>query len=87
MARFWRGAVVTRAEAIAALVERDVARWGETEREAATRRWQASSHGLALNSLGSKLFLDGRETEGQALMDEAIPLLTDADHRLLRSGG
>jgi hypothetical protein len=78
---------MSRAEAIAALVERDVRRWGEGERAASVRRWESSTHGGALNSLGSALVIDGDEETGERLMREAEPLLTDADHDRLRSGG
>jgi hypothetical protein len=80
-------ASMTREQAIAALVERDVAKWGDSERAASERRWSDSSHGAALNSLGSALLLDGEKETGERLMLEAKLLLTAADHRRFAQGG
>jgi hypothetical protein len=42
---------VTREEAIAKLVDLDVAKWGEAERAASQRMRSRLSHGRALNTL------------------------------------
>ena len=74
---------MTREEAIAALVERDVAKWGESEREASVAAHGRLSHGLALNALA---VYDIRNVD-KALQKVARSLMTDADKRALRQGG
>lgn len=80
------GAVVSRVSreaAIAALVERDVSRWGEAERAASLRLRERLSHGLALNALAH---YDPEHVDSD-LAAEARAVMTDADRRVLRSGG
>lgn len=73
---------MTRDEAIVALVERDVARWGESERAASQRRRGALSHGRAINALAH---YDADQVD-RALAEEARRLMTAQDWRILRSG-
>lgn len=76
---------MTRDEAIQALVEGDVARWGEAERAAATRMHEKRTLGLALNELANRAELaDAPDT---ALRTEAEAALTTADWAILRQGG
>lgn len=73
----------TREEAIAKLVELDVAKWGEAER-CASRAMRASlSHGLALNAI-AHYDLNNIDRD---LAREAKALFTAADKKALRSGG
>lgn len=75
--------MMTKDEAIAALVERDVARWGEAEREASRRLRGQLSHGRALNTLA---YYDWAHPD-EALAADAALVLTDADYRALEQGG
>lgn len=77
---------MTRDEAITALVERDVARWGEAERKASRQRRDQLSHGLALNALAHYDVdaIDGAIDE--ALAAEAQRVMTAADRKILREG-
>ncbi len=75
--------IPTRTEAIDRLVELDVARWGESEREPARRLRSVLSHALALNML-AYYDLDAIDEQLAADADE---IMTDADRRELRSGG
>jgi hypothetical protein len=77
---------VTRAEAIAALVAQDVARWGEGERAASQRLHQRRSRGQALNTLAARAELAGADN-WRELRAEADSALTDSDRRELREGG
>lgn len=77
----------TRAEAIAAIVERDVARWGEDERNASIELNKGLSYGLALNRLA---YYDANEESfvlDAALDAAALAALTPADWRQLAKGG
>ena len=74
---------MTRDEAINALVERDVARWGEAERAASRRLRSRQSHGLALNALAH---FNGEQVDAD-LAREAERVMTDEDWRVLRQGG
>ena len=75
----------TREAAIQALVESDVAKWGESEREASARQHGRRSYGLALNELANRLELaDATGTELRAAANRA---LTTDDHAFLRTGG
>jgi hypothetical protein len=76
---------MTREQAIAALVERDVARWGESERAASAHAHAGRSLGRALNELANRAELAG--TPDAALRAAADAALTDADWRSLRDGG
>ena len=75
----------TREEAIAALVEQDVARWGESEREASRRMHASRSYGLALNALANRAELAGEPDP--ELRRAAKAALTSADRDILRRGG
>lgn len=75
----------TREEAINALVESDVAKWGESEREASTRAHANRSYGLALNELANRAELS--DTPDPALRAAARKALTSDDRSALRSGG
>lgn len=73
---------LTRDEAIQALIDCDVARWGEREREASARAHAHRSYGLALNELANRAELaDAPDT---ALRAAAVAALTDADQCWLR---
>lgn len=86
LARFSREPIPqTRDAAIAALVEQDVARWGEGERAAAVRAHQGRSYGLALNELANRAELAG--APDKALRMNAEAALTAEDRRVLRDGG
>ena len=74
---------MTRTEAIERLVALDVERWGEGEREAATRLRSALSHGRALNSLAH--YDPDRVDHGLAAL--ARQWMVDDDYRDLRRGG
>jgi hypothetical protein len=73
---------MTREEAIAKLVELDVAKWGEGERAAAKRLRSQLTHGLALNAL-AHYDLDAID---DALATEAQRVMTAADRRVLAAG-
>lgn len=75
----------TRESAIAALVEQDVTRWGEAEREASQRQHGTRSYGRALNALANRAEL--ADAPDPALRAAADAALTAADWRELRSGG
>lgn len=74
---------MTREEAIARLVERDVAEWGETERAASMSQRSRLSHGLALNALAH---YDDDYVDSD-LAAEATRIMTDSDWRVLGNGG
>lgn len=71
--------------AISALVERDVAKWGEAEREASRRlnRRNYPTLGLALNRLA---YYDPDVVDSR-LAAQAILAMTHEDVRVLRRGG
>jgi hypothetical protein len=69
---------MTHREAIEKLVELDVAKWGEAERDASRRAHSRRSHALAVNAVANA-------TGDEALRAEAKRLMTPADKRLLRS--
>ena len=74
---------MTREDAINALVERDVAKWGEEERDASTHLRAKLSHGLALNALAHyDVGVVDRELAAQAKR-----VMTAVDRKALRSGG
>ena len=76
---------LAREAAIEALVEQDVARWGERERAASMRLHGALTYGRALNALAARAELAGEPyAELRAAADAA---LTAADWRELRQGG
>ncbi len=74
---------MTREEAINALIERDVAKWGEHERAASRELRSRLSHGLALNALAHF----DVENIDDALAAEAKRIMTEDDRRVLRQGG
>lgn len=76
----------TRESAIAALVEQDVTRWGESERAASARIHGQRTYGLALNTLAGRAELAG-DPGAAALRRAADAALTDDDWRALRQGG
>jgi len=71
--------------AIAVLVEQDVAKWGETEREASRCMHADKSYGLLLNTLSSRAIL--ADAPNAALSKAAKAALTKADKAQLRKGG
>jgi hypothetical protein len=75
----------TREAAIAALVEQDVAKWGEGEREASQRMHAHRSLGLALNELWARSVL--RDAPDADLKRAAKAALTAVDRAALRQGG
>ena len=75
----------TREEAIQSLVELDVAKWGESEREASVRSHASRSYGLALNALANEAELS--DAPNKALRAAAKAALTKADRAVLRKGG
>ena len=85
----WRGteiaivADMTREQAIERLVELDVARWGEAERQGCERIRGKLSHGLALNAL-AHYDIDNID---RTLASEAKSVMTKADRAILRKGG
>lgn len=70
----------TREEAITRLVDLDVAKWGEEEREAAQRSRSKLSHGLALNALAHH----DPMAPDRALAALARRVMTAADRATLR---
>ena len=75
----------TREEAVAALVEHDVAKWGEEEREASQRTRGDLSLGLALNALANIAELDA--TKNKALRKAANAALKNkSDRKVLAQG-
>ena len=74
--------MMTREDAIAALVERDVARWGESERAASLAMRSKLTHGRALNTLAH---YDPEHVDA-ALAADAQRVMSGADHRALRDG-
>jgi hypothetical protein len=86
------GLPTTREGAIAAIVESDVARWGEAEREASRRAHSRRSLSLALNELANRADLDGWEAApirgtalAGALRKASVALRSASDDRALRS--
>lgn len=75
----------TREEAIAALVESDVAKWGEGEREASKRQHADRSYGRALNELANRAEL--ADAPNRELRAAAKKALTEGDKHDLRQGG
>jgi hypothetical protein len=76
-------------EAIAALVELDVARWGELERIASEKLHRQNfrgSYGLALNSLAHRSEYDYGDSAPE-LAKAAEKALTSDDRAELRKGG
>lgn len=76
----------TRHEAIDALVELDVARWGEGERDASRRIHARRTYGRALNTLANRAELAG-SADAAELRAAADQALTADDLCDLRKGG
>ena len=77
----------TREEAIAALVESDVAQWGEEERAASMELRGKSTYGMAMTELASRATLAGDKALAKALTAAAKGQLTRADRSTIRSAG
>lgn len=77
--------MMTYEEAIQQLIAKDVARWGEDERQASTRlnRINCPTIGLALNKLAHYDI----ENIDEDLAKEAQRIMTAADWRVLKRGG
>lgn len=75
--------MLTREEAISRLVELDVAKWGESEREASRKTHAELSHGLALNTLAH---YDPMNIDAP-LAAQAKSVMTNDDRNALRRGG
>ena len=78
---------MTREEAIEALVELDVAKWGAEERDASRRLHRDRSRGRALNALAHRPEYDYGANAPAGLKAAAKAALTDSDHAELRKGG
>lgn len=76
----------TREAAIAALVEQDVTKWGESEREASRLLHGGKTYGLALTSLYSRAEC-ADAPEAAELRKAAKAARTPADNAELRKGG
>jgi len=76
---------MTREQAISALVEQDVAKWGERERAASQRAHSGRSLGRALNELANRAELAGQPD--RALRDATKAALTSSDWSELYKGG
>ncbi len=74
--------------AIAAIVELDVQKWGEAERDASTRmrRAGAPTYGLALNTLAHRPEYDYGDAWPECVA-AARQAMTASDRSKLRSGG
>lgn len=73
--------------AIGLLIEYDVARWGEGEREASRAQHSRKTHGLALNGLHAAVALERGRSAAKALDAASKRYVTGADRASLRSGG
>lgn len=83
----WAAAEIpaTREEAIALLVEQDVLRWGEGEREASKEHHASRSYGRALNELANRAELAGLPQPD--LRRAAYAELSSSDWLDLEQGG
>lgn len=75
--------MMTRAEAVARLIEQDVARWGESERAASARLHAKLTRGRAINALANRAELSG-DPDAAQLRAEADAALTASDRAELR---
>lgn len=75
-----------REEALAALIELNVAKWGEQEREPTRKNRQNDSYGLLLNSLARRPEYDYGDRVPH-LVAAAKKALTARDRAELRKGG
>lgn len=80
-------ALASHAAAVNALVELDVARWGEKEREYSRSTYQKQSHGLLLNSLVHNPATNYGDAVPAPLKKAAKALQTVEDRAVLRRGG
>ena len=80
------GIPTDRASAIQAIVEQDVTKWGESEREASYRIHKAKTYGLALNTLACRAAEAGRPAAKELRM-AANAALTPDDWADLREAG
>jgi hypothetical protein len=78
---------MTAAEALDALVELDVAKWGEQQREASRQMHQGKSRGLRINSLVHHQCNDYGDAFDAATLKIAKKQLTADDMAELRKGG
>ena len=72
---------MTREEALSALVEADVAKWGEDERGASAKMHAGKTHGAMLVSLGATQILFGDARLGRALNKAGRALGMSKDER------
>ncbi len=78
---------MTAAQALDALVELDVAKWGEAEREASRRLHATKSRGLLINSIVHHQSNDYGDAFDAATKKIAKQQLTADDKAELRKGG
>ena len=76
--------VFTHEEAVLALVEQDVKRWGESERARATSSYKKLSLGLLLLELASRAQSDGQTRRAADLRAAADRALTSRDLEVVR---
>lgn len=79
-------AAQSREDALAALVELAVARWGEQEREPARQHYARRTYGLLLNTLSYSPEFDYGDSAPHELVSARDAALTDEDLRYLRTG-
>ena len=79
---------MTREEALSALVEADVVKWGEDERTASAKMHAGKTHGAMLVSLGATQILFGDAKLGRALnkAGRAIGMSMDERRGYLQAG-
>jgi hypothetical protein len=70
-----------------ALVDLDVAKWGDSEREASRRHHAGRTVGLAVNELANRALFAEMEAQANALRKIAKAHFTAEDLSFLRSGG
>lgn len=75
----------TKEAAINALIEQDVAKWGESERAASMRQHAGRSYGRALNELANRAEL--ADAPNPAMRRAAKLALTSGEKADLRNGG
>lgn len=78
---------MTREKALGILVELDIARWGEAERDAINARHRAMSRGRLINSIVHHPLHDYGDAIDPASKKAAKRQLTEQDRLDLRSGG
>lgn len=80
-------AAMTATEALDAMVELDVSKWGETERDASRRMHASKSRGLLINSIVHHQSNDYGDVFDAATRKIAKQQLTSDDKAELRKGG